>query len=91
MDKRLGSADAMGVGMYLQTLLLELTKEGLSSCVEVSVAGYPEVLRSELGIDGGLDVLCGIAIGFEDPEFRGNQLRIARAPIEDNVVLLLEE
>ncbi|KUJ17688.1 Nitroreductase [Mollisia scopiformis] len=88
MDKRLGAVDAMGVGMYLQTLLLELTKVGLETCVEVSVAGYPEVLRSELGIGDELDILCGVAIGLEDGEFRANELRIARQPIEKNVVFL---
>jgi len=88
MDKRLGPVDAMGVGMYLQTLLLELTKVGLGSCVEVSVAGYPEVLRKELGIGEELAIMCGVAIGIEDGEFGANKLRIARRPVEDNVVFL---
>jgi nitroreductase len=90
MDRRLGAVDAMGVGMYLQTLLLELTNVGLGSCVEVSVAGYPEVLRSELGIGEELEILCGVAIGVEDREFRANELRIERQPIEKNVVFLEE-
>jgi len=90
MDQKLGVVDALGVGMYLQTLLLELTNVGLGSCVEVSVAGYPEVLRSELGIADELHILCGIAIGFEDKEFGANKLRIARRPIEENVVFLKE-
>ena len=90
MDKRLGAVDALGVGMYLQTLLLALTEVGLGSCVEVSVAGYPEVLRSELGIDDGLEILCGVAMGFEDKDFGANKLKIARRPIEENVVFLEE-
>jgi nitroreductase len=90
MDKRLGLVDAMGVGMYLQTLLLELTKSGLGSIVEVSVAGYPEVLRSELGIGEEFEILCGVAMGFEDENFKANTLKIARRPVEDNVVFLEE-
>lgn len=88
MDKRLGHADAISVGMYLQTLLLEFTRVGLGTCVEVSVAGYPEVLRSELGIQEELDILCGVAIGLEDKEFPANLLKIPRQPIENNVVFL---
>jgi nitroreductase len=90
MDKRLGLVDAMGVGMYLQTLLLELTKAGLGSIVEVSVAGYPEVLRSELGIGEEFEILCGVAMGFEDENFKANTLKIAKRPVEDNVVFLEE-
>jgi nitroreductase len=82
MDKALGLADSMGVGMYLQTLMLALTERGLSSCVEVSVAGYPEIVRRELGIGEEMEVLCGVAIGYEDLEFKGNGLRIGREDID---------
>jgi Protein of unknown function (DUF2924) len=37
MHRDLGPADAVSVGMYLQTLLLALTARGLGTCVEVSV------------------------------------------------------
>ena len=46
MHRDLGPADALGVGMYLQTLLLALTARGLGTCVEVSIAGYPEIVRA---------------------------------------------
>ena len=39
MHRDLGPADAVSVGMYLQTLMLALTARGLGTCVEVSVAG----------------------------------------------------
>ena len=37
MHRDLGPADAVSVGMFLQTLLLALTERGLGSCAEVSV------------------------------------------------------
>ncbi|TVY80558.1 Nitroreductase NfnB, partial [Lachnellula suecica] len=81
MDKALGLVDSMGVGMYLQTLLLGLTERGLQSCVEVSLAGYPEAVKKELEIGEELQVLCGVAIGYEDPNFKGNGLRIGREDV----------
>src|SRR5215469_3997640 len=45
MHQDLGPADALSVGMFLQTLLLALTERGLGSCVEVSISGYPETVR----------------------------------------------
>jgi nitroreductase len=50
MHHDLGPADALSVGMFLQTLLLALTARGLGTCVEFSLAGYPDVLRRELKI-----------------------------------------
>ena len=86
MHQDLGLADALSVGMYLQTLLLALTERGLGSCVEVSIAGYPEIVRAQLTIPTELSILCGLAIGYPDPEFPANKLHIAREPIGENVV-----
>ena len=44
MHRDLGPPDALSVGMFLQTLLLALTARGLGTVVEVSIAGYPEIV-----------------------------------------------
>lgn len=88
MHWHLSPVDAMSVGMFLQTLLLALTARGLGTCVEVSITGYPEVVRAQLPISAELLILCGLAIGYPDPEFPANKLHIGREPIEKNVVFL---
>ena len=49
MHHDLDYVDAIGVGLFLQTLLLGLTARGLGTCVQVSIAGYPEKIRAQLG------------------------------------------
>jgi len=88
MHRDLGPWDAMSVGMFLQTLLLALTEREIGSCVEVSVVGYPEIVRAELEIPNELSILCGLAIGYADPDFAGNKLKIGREPIGENAVFL---
>jgi len=88
MHQDLGPADAVSVGMFLQTLLLALTARGLGSCVEVSVAGYPEIIRAQLDIPPELSILCGLAVGYPDPDFPANRLHIGREVIEKNIVFL---
>jgi len=88
MHRELGPADALSVGMFLQTLLLALTERGLGTCCEVSVAGYPEIVRAQLDIPAELSILCGLAIGYPDPDFAGNQLHVSRDPFDKNVVFL---
>jgi nitroreductase len=88
MHRDLGLADALSVGMFLQTLLLALTERGLGTCVEVSIAGYPEIVREQLEIPAELTILCGLAIGYPDPDFPGNRLRVGRDPIDKNIVFL---
>jgi nitroreductase len=74
--------------MYLQTLLLALTERGLGTCVEVSVTGYPEIVRAQLAIPTELSILCGLAVGYPDPDFPANLLHISRQSIEKDVVFL---
>jgi len=88
MHRDLGLADALSVGMFLQTLLLGLTERGLGSCVEVSVAGYPEIIRAHLSIPEELTILCAVAVGYPDPDFPGNNLHTERDPVRKHVVLL---
>jgi nitroreductase len=88
MHEALGPVDALGVGMFLQTLLLALTARGLGTCVQVSIAGYPEIVRDQLEIPAEFRILCGLAIGYPDPDFPANNLHIGRHPIEHNFVFL---
>ncbi|WP_431310680.1 hypothetical protein [Labrys miyagiensis] len=71
-----------------QTSLLALSERGLGSCVQVSVAGYPDVLRSKLAIPAELTILCGLAIGYADPDYPMNKVHVGREPIKDNIVFV---
>jgi len=88
MHRDLEYADALGVGMFLQTFMLALTARGIGSCVQVSIAGYPEIIREQLGIDEDLRILCGVSIGYPDPEFPANALHTPRSPLEHNVTFV---
>ncbi|WP_081288245.1 nitroreductase [Mycobacterium asiaticum] len=88
MHQDLDHVDSMGVGMFVQTLLLALTARGLSTCVQVSIAGYPEIVRRELGIASDMRILCGLAVGYADPDFPGNTIRVRRDPVDAHAVFL---
>jgi nitroreductase len=88
MQRDLDYVDSLGVGMFLQTLLLALTARGLATCVQVSIAGYPDTIREQLGIPEDMRILCGLAIGYADPAFPGNALRVGRNTIDHNVVFV---
>jgi nitroreductase len=88
MDRELGLVDSLGVGMFLQTLVLALTARGLGTCVQVAIAGYPEIIHQQLDIPEQFTILCGLSVGYPDPDFPANKVRIGRQPIEKNVVFV---
>jgi nitroreductase len=88
INRELGAEDILSVGMFLQTLILALTARGLGTCVQVSIAGYPDVVRAQLDIPEEFTILCGLAVGYPDPEFRANQIRTPRDAPESKVIFL---
>jgi len=86
MHRDLGPADALSAGM--QTLLLAFTERGLGTCIEVSVAGYPQIVRVQLAVPAELLILCGLAVGYPDPDFPAYRLHVSREPIDKNVAFL---
>jgi nitroreductase len=90
MHHDLDYVDALGVGMFMQNFLLALTAQGLGTCVQVSIAGYPETVRDQLGIGEDMRILCGLAIGYPDPDFPANALNVPRNPLEANVTFVDE-
>jgi nitroreductase len=88
MHRDLGPADALSFGMYLQTLILALRARGLGTCVELSMAGYPDLVRNELKIAPELTIICALAVGYPDSDFPTNKLRIGRDPVGKHVLFL---
>lgn len=88
MHQAFGLVDSMGVGMFVQTLLLALTARGLGTCVQVSIAGYPDIVREQLGIASDMTIMCGLAIGYPDPDFPANSLRTGRDSMAEHVVFM---
>ena len=74
MDQELANVDAMCVGLFIQTFMLALTERGLGSCLQISVTGYPDVLREQFRIPNDQIILCGMAIGWPAPNNPVNEL-----------------
>ena len=89
MHRDLDYVDAIGVGMFLQTFLLALTARGLGTCVQVSIAGYPDVMREQLDISEDMRILCRAGDRLPGPAFPANAICGCREiPCEDNVVFV---
>lgn len=87
MHSVLGLVDAMGVGMFMEAFILALTERGLGTCLEVSVTGYPEVLKEGFKLPDDQIILCGIAIGYPAPHSKVNDLVMTREEVEAQMVL----
>jgi nitroreductase len=73
------------MGFFLQNVMLSLVACGLGSCPQFSVAGYPDAIRAELGLDADRLVVCGLAVGYPDESVPVNRFQPQRAELADYV------
>jgi nitroreductase len=75
----------LAMGLFLENVLLGLSACGLGSCPQYSVAGYADAIREHLGLGRDRLIVCGLAVGYPDPEAPVNGFAPPRAPLADYV------
>lgn len=75
-------------GMFLQTIMLAARARGLHTCAEASISNYPDIVRRELGIEEDHIVICGMALGYADPENVINTFQPERIDVSDYAVFM---
>lgn len=81
LDSCLAAGSYIDYGMFLQSLMLAALEEGLATCPQAALAEYPQLVRHYLGYPDDVLLLCGIALGYEDPEAPINQYRTPREEV----------
>jgi nitroreductase len=86
VDRDLGSAQWVDLGMYLQTVMLLLRAEGLHSCPQMAWSVYRRTVAEVVSPRDGLILVCGMSVGFEDTTAK--HARTERAPLTETVTFL---
>ncbi|MBS0342710.1 MAG: nitroreductase [Proteobacteria bacterium] len=81
IDSRMGSGCFMDLGMCLYGLMLAAAGRGLGSCAIGALASYPHVVREALNLESGHAIVCGLAIGYADPQAPENRIRTTRRDV----------
>jgi len=85
MDKALASRSILDIGLFIQSLVLAIRSFGLESCLQASIANYPDKIREFLGIPNTKSLVIGISLGYPDTESKINQYQSSRVNISDFV------
>ena len=83
VDERMGHAQWMDLGIFLQSFMLQAVDRGLATCAQGYWRMYNDVLAQQLALPEGYQVAFGIALGYEDTAAPINQWRATRAPTEE--------
>ena len=83
MPHDFGAGGYMDLGMTLYGLMLAAQAKGLSTCAIGAMASYPSLIRQHVGLDADTKVVCGMALGYADPDAPVNQTQTTRCALDD--------
>ncbi len=82
-DERMGLPQWLDIGIYLQSLMLLATDKGLATCAQGFWRHSGKTVAAHLGWPEGHRMVCGVALGYADPNAPINQWRSPRAPFDE--------
>ncbi len=83
MPHDMGSGCYMDLGMMLYGLMLAAQAQGLATCAIGALASYPSLIRRHLGLDASSHIVCGMALGYADPDAAVNQTQTTRCDLAE--------
>ena len=83
MPHDMGSGCYMDLGMTLYGLMLAAQAQGLATCAIGALASYPSLIRRHLGLDSSSHIVCGMALGYADPDAPVNQAQTTRCELSE--------
>jgi nitroreductase len=57
----------LDMGLFLQNVMLGLTSANLGSCPQFSLCQQSDTIRHHLGIEKDMWLVCGLSVGYPDP------------------------
>jgi nitroreductase len=86
IDRRLGKGSWLDYGMFLQNVMLLARARGLDTCPQAAWIDYHSIIEPQLGFAAEEQIVCGMALGYADPDAVENTLVTERAGLDAIVV-----
>lgn len=82
IDRDMEAGSWLDYGMFIQSIMIAARGYGLHTCPQAALANYPDIVREHLGIGNDKLIVCGLSIGYADPDDPVNEFRPQRLPLE---------
>mgnify|MGYP001319713497 CR=1 FL=1 len=76
-----GRGNFLDMGLFMQNVMLGLLHFGLGSCPQVSIAMYPDTVRTVCNIPSSQWIVSGLSVGYPDEEALVNTYIPSREPL----------
>lgn len=83
IDARLNPHSWLDLGLYIQSVMIAAKARGIDTCPQVSLAPFHAVIAPQLRMPPEVITVCGMAMGFGDPEAEVNRMGMPRQGVEE--------
>jgi nitroreductase len=90
IDRDLEMGSWLDYGMFLEAIMVAARGVGLETCPQAAWLVFYEMLQRRLGIPSEQTIVCGMAMGFPDPNHKVNTFTPERVPLRDYVTFVEE-
>ena len=80
IDRIMEQGSWLDYGMFLQNIMVAARARGLDTCPQAAFTQYHRIIAAELGLPEHEMVVCGMALGWADPDRIENTLETEREP-----------
>jgi len=85
MPKTMSEINAVDMGIYLQSIMLLLTENGLASCPQGALAMYTDAVHKMANIPEGHAIMFGLSFGYADEGAQINSFDVGREELGSSV------
>jgi nitroreductase len=88
IDRDLEQGSWLDYGMFLQNIMVAARPFGLETCPQAAFLIFHDVLQRRLGIPPEQTIVCGMALGYPDPEAIVNTFAPDRMAVHEFVTFV---
>ena len=81
IDRVMEQGSWLDYGMFLQNIMVAARGRGLDTCPQAAFTQYHRIIAAQLQLPANETVVCGMALGWADPDKIENTLVTEREPV----------
>ena len=81
IDRIMRQGSWLDFGMFLQSIMVAARGHGLDTCPQAAFTPFHRLIMPALGAPGNEQLVCGMSLGYRDPEAIENSLVTEREPV----------
>jgi nitroreductase len=81
IDRVMEQGSWLDYGMFLQNIMVAARGRGLDTCPQAAFTQFHRIIAAELGLSESEMIVCGMALGYADPDKVENTLVTEREPV----------